>query len=108
MCATIAAMAVQITRTQIATPMARAISDVVSSLTFMISPSVRSVAVFQTVQPDSEDSDTSNPADSGCSSATGGRGEAGHPAQNPWCAPGHYLHGAVRAAHRGPTARGGH
>jgi hypothetical protein len=41
MCATIAAMAVQITRTQIATPMARAISDVASSFTFMISPSVR-------------------------------------------------------------------
>ena len=46
-------------------------------------------------------------ADSGsCSAATGGRGEAGHPAQDPRCPPGHHLHGAVRAAHRGPRAGG--
>ena len=36
MCATIAAMAVQITTTQIATAMAAVISDIVSSFTFMI------------------------------------------------------------------------
>ena len=36
MCATIAAMAVQITKTQIATAMAAEISDIVSSFTFMI------------------------------------------------------------------------
>jgi hypothetical protein len=36
MCATIAAMAVQITRTQMATAMAAEITDIVSSLTFMI------------------------------------------------------------------------
>ena len=34
---------------------------------------------------DVEDSDTSDRADSGCSAAAGGRGEAGHPAQNPRC-----------------------
>ena len=51
---------------------------------------------------------TSERADSGsCSAATGGRGEAGHPAQDPRCPPGHHLHGAVRAAHRGPRAGGG-
>ena len=57
---------------------------------------------------DVEDSDTSKRADSGCSAATGGRGEAGHPAQDPRCAPGHHLHGAVRAAHHGPRSGGGH
>jgi len=36
MCATIAAMAVQIIKTQIATAMAAEISDIVSSFTFMI------------------------------------------------------------------------
>jgi hypothetical protein len=36
MCATIAAMAVQITKTQIATAMAAEISDIVSSFTLMI------------------------------------------------------------------------
>jgi hypothetical protein len=36
MCATIAAIAVQITKTQIATAMAAEISDIVSSFTFMI------------------------------------------------------------------------
>jgi hypothetical protein len=39
MCATIAAMAAQITRTQIATAMAAEITDIVSSLTFMNSSS---------------------------------------------------------------------
>jgi serine/threonine protein kinase len=29
-----------------------------------------------------------------------------HPAQNPRCAPRDRLHGPVRPAHRGPTARG--
>ena len=57
---------------------------------------------------DVEDSDTSNRADSGCSAAVGGRGEAGHPAQDPRCAPGHRGHGAVRAAHRRPRAGGWH
>jgi hypothetical protein len=57
---------------------------------------------------DVEDSDTSNRADSGCSSAIGGRGEAGHPVEDPRCAPRDRLYGAVRAAHRGPTAGGGH
>ena len=57
---------------------------------------------------DVEDSDTSNRADSGCSAAAGGRGEAGHPAENPRCAPPDHLHGAVGATHRGPTARSGH
>ena len=55
--------------------------------------------------------DGSGPArscDSGCSVASGGRGEAGHPAENPRCAPPDRLHGAVRAAHRGPTTRSGH
>jgi hypothetical protein len=55
MCATIAAMAVQITRTQIATAMAADISDIVSSFTFMISCSVRFVAVLRAVQPDGDD-----------------------------------------------------
>jgi hypothetical protein len=36
MCATIAAMVVQIAKTQIATAMAAEISDIVSSFTFMI------------------------------------------------------------------------
>jgi hypothetical protein len=36
MCATTAAMAIQITKTQIATAMAPEISDIVSSFTFMI------------------------------------------------------------------------
>ena len=35
-------------------------------------------------------------------------GEAAHPAENPRCTPHDRLHGAVRAAHRGPTARSGH
>src|SRR5262249_55063191 len=35
---------------------------------------------------------------------TGSWSEAGHPADNPRCAPGDRLHGAVRTAHRGPTA----
>ena len=39
MCATIAAMAVQIIRTQIATAIAAVISDIVSSFTFMNSSS---------------------------------------------------------------------
>src|SRR6185295_901880 len=40
--------------------------------------------------------------------ATGGRGETGHPAQDPRCSPGHHRHGAVRPAHRGPRGhRGG-
>ena len=55
---------------------------------------------------DVEDSDTSNRADSGCSAAAGGRGEAGHPAENPRCAPPDRLHGAVRAAHHGPRSGG--
>jgi hypothetical protein len=42
------------------------------------------------------------------SSAAGGRCEAGHPAHDPRCPPGDHLHGAVRAAHRGPTAWGRH
>jgi hypothetical protein len=47
MCATIAAMAVQITRTQIATAMAAAIRDIVSSVTFMILRSVWFMVVFR-------------------------------------------------------------
>jgi hypothetical protein len=47
MCATIAAMAVQITTTQIATAMAAEIGDIVSSFTLMILHSVRFVAVFR-------------------------------------------------------------
>jgi hypothetical protein len=39
--------------------------------------------------------------------AAGGRGEAGHPAQDPRCAPGHYRYGAVGAVHRGPRSGGG-
>jgi hypothetical protein len=54
MCATIAAMAVQITRTQIATAMVTEISAIVSSFTFMNSSSVRLVAVLRTVQPDGD------------------------------------------------------
>jgi hypothetical protein len=50
--ATIAAMAVQITKTQIATAMTAEISDIVSSFTFS---SVRFVAVFRAVQPDGGD-----------------------------------------------------
>jgi hypothetical protein len=57
---------------------------------------------------DVEGSDTSKRADSGCSTAAGGRGEAGHPAQNPRCALRDHLHGVVRAAHRAPTARRRH
>jgi hypothetical protein len=38
---------------------------------------------------------------------TGCRGEAGHPAQDPGCAPGHHRHGAVRWAHPGAGAWGG-
>jgi hypothetical protein len=34
---------------------------------------------------DVEDSDTSKRADSGCSAAAGGRGEAGHPVHDPRC-----------------------
>lgn len=55
---------------------------------------------------DVEDSDTFERADSGCSSATGGRGEAGHPAQDPRRAPSHHCHGAVRPAHPGLGAGG--
>ena len=47
MCATIAAMAVQITKTQIATAMAAEISDIVSSFTFMILLLITVVAVFR-------------------------------------------------------------
>jgi hypothetical protein len=54
MCATIAAMAVQITKTQIATAMAAEISDIVSSFTFMILL-ITVVAVFRAVQPDGGD-----------------------------------------------------
>ena len=46
---------------------------------------------------DVEDSDTSKRADSGCSAAAGGRGEAAHPAQDPRCAPGDHRHGAPLA-----------
>jgi len=46
MCATIAATAVQITTTQIATAMAAETSDIVSSFTLMILGSVRFVVVF--------------------------------------------------------------
>jgi hypothetical protein len=46
--------------------------------------------------------------DSGSCSAANCRGEAGHPAEDPRCPPGHHLHGAVRPAHRGPSAGGGH
>jgi hypothetical protein len=66
------------------------------------------VSEYDSPANDVEDSDTSNRADSGCSAAAVGRGEAGHPAQNPRCAPPDHLYGAVRAAHRGPTARSGH
>ena len=55
MFATIAAMAVQITRTQIATAMAADINDIVSSFTFMILLSVRFVAVFRAVRHDGGD-----------------------------------------------------
>jgi hypothetical protein len=55
MCATIAATAVQITTTQIATAMAAEISDIVSSFTLMILRSVRFVIVFRAVQPDGGD-----------------------------------------------------
>jgi hypothetical protein len=47
MWATIAAMAVQITKTQIATAMAAEISDIVSSFTFKILLSARFVAAFR-------------------------------------------------------------
>lgn len=52
MCATIAATAVQITTTQIATAMAAEISDIVSSFTLMILGSVRFVVVLRAAQPD--------------------------------------------------------
>ena len=39
--------------------------------------------------------------------ATGGRGEVGHPTQDPRCAPRHHLDGAIRAAHPGSRAGGG-
>ena len=55
MCATIAAMAVQITKTQIATAMAAEISDIVSSFTLMILRSVRFAVVCRAVQPDGGD-----------------------------------------------------
>ena len=55
MCATLAAMAVQITKTQIATAMAAEISDIVSSFTFMILLLITVVAVFRAVQPDGGD-----------------------------------------------------
>lgn len=51
MCATIAATAVQITKTQIATAMAAEISDIVSSFTFMTLRSVRFVVVFRQYNP---------------------------------------------------------
>ena len=54
MWATIAAMAVQITRTQIATAIAAEISDIVSSFSFMNSSSVGVVAVLRAVQPDGD------------------------------------------------------
>ena len=41
-----------------------------------------------------------------CSIATGGRGDPGHPAKDPWCAPGHHCHGAVGATHPGLGAGG--
>ena len=45
---------------------------------------------------------TTERADSGsCPAATGGgRGEAGHPAKDPWRPPGDQLNGAIRSAHR--------
>jgi len=55
MCVTIAATAVQITTTQIATAMAAEISDIVSSFTLftlMILRSVRFVVVFRAVEPE--------------------------------------------------------
>jgi hypothetical protein len=55
MCATIAATAVQITTTQIATAMAAEISDIVSSFTLMILRSLRFVVLFREVQPDGGD-----------------------------------------------------
>jgi hypothetical protein len=55
MCATIAAMAVQITTTQIATAMAAEISDIVSSFTLILLLNIRFVAVFRAVQPDGGD-----------------------------------------------------
>jgi hypothetical protein len=51
MCATIAAMAVQITRTQIATAIVAEISDIVSSLPFMNSSLVGLVAVSMQYKP---------------------------------------------------------
>ena len=60
MCATIAAMAVQITKTQIATAMAAEISDIVSSFTFMILLLITVVAVFRVVQPHGGDHERRN------------------------------------------------
>ena len=62
MCATIAAMAAQITKTQIATAMAAEISDIVSSFTFMISSSVRFVGVFRQYNPTATISSAATPA----------------------------------------------
>jgi hypothetical protein len=59
MCATIAAMTVQITTTQIATAMAAEITDIVSSFAFIILLSARFVAAFRTVQPDGDDHERS-------------------------------------------------
>ena len=74
------------------------------------SPDASPPVVFECDSPvnDVEDSDTSKRANSGSCSAPNRRGEAGHPAQNPRCAPPDHLHGAVGATHRGPTARSGH
>ena len=52
MCAAIAAITVQIIRTQIATAMAAEISAIVSSFAFMNSSSGSGVAIFRVVQPD--------------------------------------------------------
>ena len=54
MWATIAAMAVQITRTQIATAIAAEISDIVSSFPFKNSSSVGLLAESSAVQPVSD------------------------------------------------------
>ena len=51
MCATIAAMAVQMTRTQIATAIAAVISDIVSSFPFTHSSSVALVAESSAYNP---------------------------------------------------------
>ena len=55
MWATIAAMAVQITKTQMATAITTEISPIVSSFTFKILLSARMVAAFRALQPDGRD-----------------------------------------------------